>query len=402
MNRRETMPTTHDADVIVVGGGPAGATAAIALRQHGRDVLLVDRAEFPRDKTCGDGVPPGSISVLNELGLGDEIAAAGFYPIHGIRLGSPRGRLWETDLLPRCDSAQFYIAPRRQFDHIIFARALDLGASFERANVRGPVVSDGRVTGVRATQNGSEVTFRAPVVIAADGATSSIARGLSGTAKHRDAHRGVALRAYAENIELIPNRVEFYFYRQFFPGYGWVFPMGGRRANVGVIMRADAFRRKRRTLKALLADFLETPAVRGRFTGAPDVHDASSWQLNYAGGEKVRRVYDGALLVGDAGGFVDALTGEGIHNAVISGRIAADVTHAGLAAGDTSARALARYDAECDRDLGHSIRRAHRFQKWCARFPLVVEPMFWWANRNPAWMRSFINQHSTDFMIPGV
>ncbi len=206
-------------------------------------MLVLDRAEFPRDKPCGDGVPPGTVAILNELGMADALRAAGFQPIHGIRLVSAHGREWSTRFDSRLDGAVFYIAPRVRLDDLILRHAISSGAAFRRAAVRAPIMQDGRVVGVRADVDGGEVEIGARIVIGADGATSAVARALA-PGKAPESHRGVAIRAYVDGIETLPDTVEFHFYPPYAPGYGWVFPLDADTANVGVIVRTDRFKRR--------------------------------------------------------------------------------------------------------------------------------------------------------------
>ena len=187
------MPSNHD--VIIVGSGPAGSTAATALARRGRDVLLLDRAAFPRDKACGDGIPPGTVGILHDLGMAETLRAADFHRIDALRLVSARGRDWRLDFTPRRDGADFFIAPRVRFDEVLRRHAIASGARFQRAQVRAPLLENGRVVGVRAEIDGVENEIAARVVIGADGATSAIARALV-PEKPPESHRAVAIQLW--------------------------------------------------------------------------------------------------------------------------------------------------------------------------------------------------------------
>jgi len=390
--------TTHD--VIVAGAGPAGSAAAASLARRGHDILLLDRQTFPRDKTCGDGIPPGTISILDGLGMANVVREANFYEIHGIRLGSPWGRTWETTFKARRPGDEFYIAPRDRFDVLIRDHAVACGAAFTQASVKAPIIEDGRVCGVRVVIDGREKALRARVVIAADGATSVIARALHGD-RQPLRMRGVALRGYMTGIETLPNKVEFYFDRELLPGYAWIFPLAGDRANVGVIMPADRFKKRGRPLRDYLDRFLRRRGIRERVDSAAGLVDVKTWQLPYAAPGAPARAFGGAMLAGDAGGFVDALTGEGIHHALVSSTIAADVAHEALVQGDTSLATLAAFDVRCDAELGRLIRRSWRLQRFVARFPLVLEGLFLAAGVGSGFVQSFINRVSSDFVAEG-
>ena len=245
------MPSVSEHEVIVVGAGPGGATAAAALARAGRDVLLLDRHSFPRDKICGDAVSLGAVRILNDLGMNDQILAARdrgeFYRLDGMRLVSPSGHTLHADFHRGPNDEESYVAPRLFLDATIQQHAVDCGACFRQAEVKEPLLEDGRVAGVVVRQNGSTHTYRAPVVIGADGVTSVITRHLRPeAAQHRDEHRAVALRAYIEGMELFPHKVEFFLYDEVLPGYAWIFPARDKVANIGPVSytHLDVYKRQ--------------------------------------------------------------------------------------------------------------------------------------------------------------
>jgi len=385
------MPTFHDA--IVVGAGPAGSTAAASLARRGRDVVLVDRAEFPRDKPCGDGIPPGTVGILHDLGLRDGLGAAGFARVRAVRLVSARGRDFTVPFDPRREGAQFLIAPRIEFDDLLRRHAIASGARFEKANVRAALVENGRVCGVEVEAG----PIRARHVIAADGATSILGRGM---AKHaKESERGVAIRAYLDGIDTRSFAAEFHFQSVLAPGYAWVFPLGTDRANVGVIMRTDRFKRCGATLQELLQRFLDTPDVKKRIAAGARLHDAATWQLPYATPASSRRSVNGVLFVGDAGRFIDAMTGEGIHHAVTTAAIAADVVDEALRDPQHADDTIATYDARCEQAIGGLVRRSYRAQKYVAAHPALLEALFIGARASRGQVVSWINKVSTDFLV---
>ncbi len=385
-------------DVIVVGAGPAGSTAATALARHGRRVLVLDRADFPRDKPCGDGIPPGTVGILHDLGLEAALRAAHFQPIDALRLVSARGRDWRLRFTPRREDSGFYIARRVEFDDLLFRHAVACGASFLRANVRAPLVENRCVVGVRADVDGIERELRAPVVIGADGATSAIARALLPD-KPPERHRAVAIRAYLDGLQVIPRAVEFHFGARYAPGYAWVFPLSATSANVGVIVRTDRFKRRGIAIEALLHEFVESRELRARGATVNALQDAATWQLLLAAPRRVRRAFDGAVLVGDAARLVDALTGEGIHNAVLSGVLAGESVERALAANDVSYGSLRSYEDRIQHELGASIRRSYRWQKYVAAFPPVLEALFIGAGVFRGRVTRWLDRISTDYRV---
>ena len=189
-----------DFEVIVVGAGPAGSTAAILLAQKGRKVLLLDSQSFPREKVCGDGIPPGTMQILYDLGLRDKINPAEFYPINGMRFMTPGGQILDTSFKSKTNN-DFYIVPRLKFDYLLQQHAIKSGAKFREARVNNVLWENGRVIGVRAIIGGEQKDIFARVVIGADGATSTIARNLCKKIPG-SIHRLVAVRAYIEGIEI--------------------------------------------------------------------------------------------------------------------------------------------------------------------------------------------------------
>jgi geranylgeranyl reductase family protein len=385
-------------DVIVVGAGPAGSTAAASLARRGRDVLLLDRAVFPRDKPCGDGIPPGTVGILHDLGLRDELDRAGFTRVRALRLVSARGRDFTIPFDPRRDDTQFLIAPRFQFDDLVRRHAVTSGACFEQANVREVIVEDGRLRGVKAESNGHTREIGARHVIAADGATSAIARTFP-PARAKESHRGVAIRAYLDGIDTRGFTAEFHFQGALAPGYAWVFPLGHDRANVGVIMRTDKFKRCGATLQELLQRFLDSKDVRSRTAGDARLSDSATWQLPYATPASGRRSVNGVLFTGDAGRFIDSMTGEGIHHAVATAAIAAQVVEDALATPQRADDILSDYDSRCERAIGGLIRRSYRAQKYVAAHPALLEAMFIGARAGRGQVVSWINRVSTDFLV---
>lgn len=379
-----------DREVIVVGAGPSGSAAAASLARRGHDVLLLDRADFPRDKACGDGIPSGAIEILYSLGMAEKVEAANFYPAHRLLLSSPDGHILEAPLKPSANGAHAYVVPRLQFDVLIQQHAVESGAEFCRAQVKEPIIEDGRVVGVRARMNGAVQDIRARMVIAADGVTSVVTRSLRPD-KHEDRHRAVALRAYIEDIDEKPNEVEFYLYKDILPGYAWIFPLGEGRANLGLGMRLDRFRDHQRSLEEMVGVFMEMPAIKQRLRRGGDLRDVAVWQLNF-GSQDMRRAYEGALLIGDAAGLINPLTGGGIHNGLMSAVMAADVIHEGLRVGDLSLPYLRTYERRMDDALRGGMRKSYLIQRTLLGFPTAVELLIRWGGSHSQVADVFISK----------
>ncbi len=391
------MGEERERDVIIVGAGPAGATTATILAQKGYDVLLLDRHEFPRDKACGDGIPAGAIEIMVRLGMKDKIDRAvergEFYRVDSVRILSPKGKMLQASLNEGKEGGQSYVAPRVYFDAVIQEQAVESGAEFTKALVKEPLIEDGRVVGVQAQLNGSVKELRSKMVVGADGVTSVITRGLRPSQEqHVDQHRAVALRAYITDIEEIDREVEFYLYDEILPGYAWIFPAGNGKANIGLGMRLDVFRKGDHNLKDMLRDFLELPQIKPRLKRGGEVEGVKIWQLNFGSQKKLQHAYDGALLVGDAAGFINPLTGGGIHNALMSSSFAGQTIDEALQKGDTSRESLKIYEKLCDDAMWKGMRRSFFIQRWLLRFPAIADVFFANAGQDGALAKTFLEK----------
>ncbi len=358
-------------EVIVVGAGPAGSVAAALLARHGRDVLLLDRQQFPRDKVCGDGVSAPTVDRLRKLGLGEKVLASGFNRIRIARVKSPGGRVLDAEFEPTPGGSPELVAPRMEFDDVLRQQAVALGARFQVGEAKGPLLRDGRVVGVSAVVNGEPTEIQASVVIGADGAMSAIARGLG--RKQRPAkYRAIALRAYVQGINCVSDRYEFILSRNLLPGYAWVFPLGRERANVGVGVHLDVLRRHRMNIRQLFGRFVESE-LKPRLTPDAVISDVRAWPIEFGSLKRERRAFNGALLVGDAGAFVGPLTARGIPGAVHSAQLAAEVVQEALTSGDVSGNELRRFDEECHRVLWPEMRKSQWIQSVVGRIPFALD-----------------------------
>lgn len=391
------MGEEREYDVIIVGAGPAGATTAAVLAQKGYDVLLLDRDEFPRDKTCGDAVPAGCISIMNSLGMEEKVHQAEgrgeFYPLEKVRIYSPNGKMLQTKLKEGDGGIKSYVAPRMYFDAVIQQQAVESGADFKQAIVKEPILENGRVVGVQAQLNGDVKALRSKVVVGADGVTSVMTRALRPKKKqHVDSHRAVALRAYIHDIEENPNEVEFYLYDEILPGYAWIFPAGKNKANIGLGMRLDVYRSDNYNLKEMLDRFLEMPQIKSRLKRGGELEGVKIWQLNFGSQKNLQSAFDGALLVGDAAGFINPLTGGGIHNGMISAQLAGQTIDAALEKGDTTRQQLEIYEQRCHEAMWSSMRRSYFIQRWVLRFPSIADVFFSATGENGILARTFLEK----------
>jgi geranylgeranyl reductase family protein len=330
-------------DVLIVGAGPGGCAAAIRLAKSGWNVALLDKAKFPRDKVCGDFISPRSIRVLESLGALTAVEAAAPNKLTGASMYL-NGDHVTTGIIPQVETlAGFgYVLPRYVFDEILFRQAQGSGVStFEGARVDDFVVDDNGVT-IQSVEDGISVTRRARLVIAADGAHSTLAKK-TGRENRDSKARIVALRAYYDGIQGDQTHAEIFFDAQYFPGYAWIFPAGNGRANVGLGVVQDVYQRYDINLKEQLNRWIESdPNVKARLGSATMNGRVVGWPLTTYRGDS-RNYGERILFVGDAGSFIDPINGEGIHTALESAAIAAGVADEALRANDLSDAFLSRY-----------------------------------------------------------
>lgn len=305
-------------DVLIVGAGPAGAVAAAVLARAGARVRVVDRAVFPRDKLCGDTVNPGTLATLARLGLARQIDNCGL-PVEGMRLTGTNGVSVEGRY-PRGQIGRALV--RRQFDWMLLQDAVAAGAQFEPAvAVRDALIEDGRVAGVRAGGRGWRFDLRARVTIAADGRRSALASSLR-LARHPRRPRRWAIGAYVEAAAESTTSPVFGEMHIRSGRYIGIARVPGGLTNVCLVKPwrpGDAVFGRPGDL--LLAELARDPLLRDRFAGARFA--GPPCVLGPLAVDVEPSAIDGLLLAGDAAGFVDPMTGDGLCFAVRGAELAA-------------------------------------------------------------------------------
>ena len=325
-------------EVLIVGAGPAGAVAGVVLARAGARVRLVDRADFPRDKLCGDTVNPGALARLRHLGIADGADARGLRVdgmlVTGERGAAIRGR-YPGGLYGRA-------ILRRDLDWLLLQQAVNAGCQFEPGVVvREAIVGDvdrgesaAAVRGVRIGHNGSTRELRARVTIAADGRHSTIAFGL-GLARHPDRPRRWAIGAYFEGIchESDVSDVSHFGEMHIRCGrYLGVAPLPGGATNVCLVKPSHPGDSDLRDPSSLLMrELARDPLLGDRFAGARLV--APPVVLGPLAVDVQPAAIDGLLLAGDAAGFIDPMTGDGLRFAIRGGELAASAALDALAGG---------------------------------------------------------------------
>lgn len=351
-------------DAIVVGGGPAGSSAAAFLCAKGRKVLVLDKEKWPRDKTCGDAISGKSLKILRELGLIEQIEKSDHGIVGGITFSSPAGKVVSIPFSKDGPGIKKgYVCRRQVFDHLLWKAAAKSADVCEGMEAVGVVREEGKICGVKArSSGGEEMEFRGKMVIGADGVSSLVAREARGSEIDPD-HTCVAYRAYYSGVVGMNGTLEIHFVKSIMPGYFWIFPLENGLANVGIgMIMKDVKKDSVNLQKAMLDIIWKNPLFAARFKDAKQVTPIKAWSLPF--GSKRRKVHsDNVLLVGDAAGLVDPFSGEGIGNALLSGRLAAQVADEALAAKDTSASFLAKYEELLWNEVGGELDRSYTLQK---------------------------------------
>lgn len=304
-------------DIIIIGGGPSGTTAALALGNTGLTVAIIDKSEFPRDKICGDALAAYVPKVLNTIdpSYTDKfLSEVTKVSVNTVRIGAPNGE-W-------CDLTfnEFgFISKRMVLDNQLmeWVKELDNVTVFENQTVSDIVRENGSY--IVTTQ---EHVFNAKLVIGCDGAQGITRKKLAPLKKDSDHYAG-AVRAYYKGVEGIPpGTFELHFLKGLVPGYFWIFPLPNGEANVGLGMKTTAISDLKINLKEEMLKVIESdPKFSSRFKGAKALGSIQGYGLPL-GSRKVALSGEGFMFCGDAGCLIEPLTGEGIGQAMVSGRYA--------------------------------------------------------------------------------
>lgn len=346
MSARWQAGGVNQRDMLVIGGGPAGAAAAIRAARGGVRVTVFEKGPHGRDKVCGDGLTPRAVAALRDLDIGIERA----HRIDGLRMIA--GRTSRELAWPTTDRFPNYGAvwPRKKFDTYLIDLAIEAGADVRFESEALPVLDGDRVTGVSC--NGE--TFEAPLTVLAAGAQGSAAK-LVGAERDPDEPFGLAIRAYAQTPRHAERHLEACLSLRDehgvpVPGYGWMFPAGDGTVNIGVGALSTMRGFKNLNLNTLLDQY--AAIVRDSWSLGPYIEKPRAWRLPMS---SLRRHGNGWLAIGDAAGFINPMNGEGIDYGLESGVLAADL----LISNPVTAPAV--YDREVGERFDAFLRTGRRF-----------------------------------------
>jgi flavin-dependent dehydrogenase len=350
-----------DADVVVVGAGPAGATTALLLARRGHRVALVDRARFPRPKPCGEYLNPGAVDVLRRIGCWRAVAPSGS-TLSGMYITAPGTAFWTP-----FPAGQGGLVPRERLDAAIVCEAARAGAEVIEG-CRVDAASPGSPPAVVGRVGGRSVRLVARLVVGADGLHSIAAPRVSGPAIARSAHYTVG--AHFEGLAVLEPRGDLHLADGWYAGAAHY---GGGIGNIVAALPRAVLRGARGDIEGAFARATAAlPGLRAAMHGARRTTPlVCAGPLGYI---RHRAVADGLLLVGDAAAAINPMTGEGLYMALRGAELAADAADRALRRGMASRQALRAYERARTAAFGHIWATSRLFQ-WIIRRPHLARPL---------------------------
>ena len=355
---------------------------AYMLRESGLKVALLEKGRFPKDKICGDGL---TLDIVQQLERMDPGLALKFESLaqkissNGIRVISPSKEELLIPFIKNGKKASYYLCQRKVFDQFLYEQSLQ--------NKDLTVFLDTRVEEVRYQGSGVAVrtntgTFNCSLIVGADGAHSVVASRLLCKSIGRR-HHFAGLRRYYSNVSgLTPeNYLEIFFLKPILPGYLWIFPLPDGKTNVGLGVLSSTVSKRNLDLKKMMTELLNTdPNLKERFKNAQALEPIRGHGLPLAS-RHLRRSGNRFLLLGDAPSLIDPLTGEGVGNAIRSGRFAADMIRAAFGQQWFDSAFLKKYDLRLKQAMGSEIR-LNTFVHKMIVYPSVSSFLIHRANRS--------------------
>jgi len=374
-------------EVIVVGAGPAGSIAARELALRGHDVLLVEKARFPRPKTCGDGLTPRAVAALRQLGLEERVQAAGAHRIEQAVLIGPRGHAMTMPFhgLPGQLPTYGYVLPRILLDDLLRRAAQAAGAIlWQDSKVVAPLQDRrGRIRGVELVQNGHRRQVVARLTILATGAAFPLLKAFGFLTRLPPVVR--AVRGYWDHVDDLSPQMEFYFtVLNRTTGYAWLFPTATGQANIGLgVFPRTTGSHTSLNVRTMLERFIATePSLQRRLDDAMPKGKPAGYPLR-TDFPAMRSWQPGCIVVGEAAGLVNPVTGEGIDLAIESGLLAAQTVHPFLRHDRLLDAGLFAYDFRLRRRYGLFFRGLHLLLRR-AMGPRALARLIRQGNRHPA------------------
>ncbi len=350
-------------DVVIVGAGPAGISCALVLRQSGLKIALIEKSTYPRDKTCGDAL---SLDIVNQLPMLSPEIIKEFeklmtkVPSYGVKIISPKGYEVELPFYKNGEKKCGYICERFVFDNFLFDQLKkESGIEiFQETQVNNLIFAKDNV--VVETDKGN---FSAKIVTGADGAYSIVNKKTKTITVDKE-HYSAGLRQYFENVTGFhkENFIELHFFPELLPGYLWIFPLPNNKANVGLGVLSSSVSEKKMNLTEIFNRLIhQHPSLKNRFENAKPLESVKGFGLPL-GSKKRKLSGDRFLLIGDAASLIDPFSGEGIGNALRSGRVAGDIIKKAAKENNFSGEFLSQYDKELYSRIWNELRVSKQLQ----------------------------------------
>lgn len=357
-------------DVLIVGAGPAGATCALRLSNSGFRVGLIDKSFFPRDKICGDGIPGRAISVIRSISKSIAEELEQFSSMNYIsRTGFFINQYPEIEVRWKNDA---YTCPRFLFDNKLL--------EIVRKNTNTTIIEGVKIDSIeRKGQNliignkKNEQYFETRMLIGSDGANSVVSRYLTNNKMSHEDYC-VAVRAYFENVEGIEaDKTEVYMSKKHFPGYFWIFPLSDGKVNAGFGMLSSVISKNKINLKNALHEFIDSsPVLAQKFKNSHQVGKTEGYGLPF-GSRRIQIVGDNFMNIGDAASLIDPVSGDGIGNAMLSGKLAAERAIESFQENNFKASYLAGYEDQLFSKIGKELNRRTRALRIGTKYPLALD-----------------------------
>lgn len=347
-------------EVCIVGAGPSGAITALFLAKFGINCTLIDKATFPRDKICGDGISGWVVTILNELDkdLLNRLSKQSFLlPSYGIRLVAPNFKSLDLPFLDdtNSDLPPGFIGKRLDFDNFLIDEVKSK-KEIDFMEAKEIIDYNKEKDGIRL-QTSDDLEIFSKIVIFSNGASSKFMEDPGGIYKSKK-HIMTGLKTYYKGVTGFheQNYVELHFLKDILPGYFWIFPLPNGIANVGIGLDQERIKKKKLSLKNIMLEAIETiPYLKERFKDAEMVSKIQAFGLPLWDGKRFISG-DHFMLTGDAASLIDPVTGEGMGHAVISGMYAAEQCKRSLDSNNFSAKFMRKYDQQVYQRIGKELK----------------------------------------------